>query len=241
MIKIKPFKKAKFNKTIQIKKMFDIIYHNYDKINNIISFGYDRKWRTKLSEIIINYNPKLVLDLATGTGNIPILLVNQLKKLNLLGIDISNKMIYIGKNKLKNYKNVKLIKADCQKLFFIKKNQFDIVTIVFGIRNFENINNVFKEIYRVLSINGYLIILEFSKSNNSFNFNYIYKFYSKKIIPLIIKSFYKNLFAYNYLIKSIDFFYKNVNLKKKFKQFNFKLIKTIQLTFGIVSIYIAKK
>ncbi|YCJ91815.1 MAG: class I SAM-dependent methyltransferase [Candidatus Karelsulcia muelleri] len=69
----------------------------------------------------------------------------------------------------------------------------------------------------------------------------IYKFYSKKIIPLIIKNFYKNLFAYNYLIKSIDFFYKNVNLKKKFKQFNFKLIKTIQLTFGIVSIYIAKK
>ncbi|WP_110467342.1 ubiquinone/menaquinone biosynthesis methyltransferase [Candidatus Karelsulcia muelleri] len=241
MIKIKPFKKAKFNKTIQIKKMFDIIYHNYDKINNIISFGYDRKWRKKLSEIIINYNPKLVLDLATGTGNIPILLVNKLKKLNLLGIDISNKMISIGKNKLKNYKNVKLIKADCQKLFFIKKNQFDIVTIVFGIRNFENINNVFKEIYRVLSLNGYLIILEFSKSNNYFNFNYIYKFYSKKIIPLIIKSFYKNLFAYNYLIKSIDFFYKNVNLKKKFKQFNFKLIKTIQLTFGIVSIYIAKK
>ncbi|WP_110487068.1 ubiquinone/menaquinone biosynthesis methyltransferase [Candidatus Karelsulcia muelleri] len=239
MIKIKPFKKAKFNKTIQIKKMFDIIYHNYDKINNIISFGYDRKWRKKLSEIIINYNPKLVLDLATGTGNIPILLVNKLKKLNLLGIDISNKMISIGKNKLKNYKNVKLIKADCQKLFFIKKNQFDIVTIVFGIRNFENINNVFKEIYRVLSLNGYLIILEFSKSNNYFN--YIYKFYSKKIIPLIIKSFYKNLFAYNYLIKSIDFFYKNVNLKKKFKQFNFKLIKTIQLTFGIVSIYIAKK
>ncbi|XME00481.1 MAG: ubiquinone/menaquinone biosynthesis methyltransferase [Candidatus Karelsulcia muelleri] len=239
MIKIKPFKKAKFNKTIQIKKMFDIIYHNYDKINNIISFGYDRKWRKKLSEIIINYNPKLVLDLATGTGNIPILLVNKLKKLNLLGIDISNKMIYIGKNKLKNYKNVKLIKADCQKLFFIKKNQFDIVTIVFGIRNFENINNVFKEIYRVLSINGYIIILEFSKSNNYFN--YIYKFYSKKIIPLIIKSFSKNLFAYNYLIKSIDFFYKNVNLKKKFKQFNFQLIKTIQLTFGIVSIYIAKK
>ncbi|WP_110486258.1 ubiquinone/menaquinone biosynthesis methyltransferase [Candidatus Karelsulcia muelleri] len=236
MIKIKPFKKAKFNKTIQIKKMFDIIYHNYDKINNIISFGYDRKWRKKLSEIIINYNPKLVLDLATGTGNLPILLVNKLKKLNFLGIDISNKMIYIGKNKLKNSKNVKLIKADCQKLFFIKKNQFDIVTIVFGIRNFENINNVFKEIYRVLSRNGYLIILEFYKYNNS-----IYKFYSKKIIPLIIKSFYKNLFAYNYLIKSIDFFYKNVNLKKKFKQFNFKLIKTIQLTFGIVSIYIAKK
>ncbi|ALA22820.1 MAG: ubiquinone/menaquinone biosynthesis methyltransferase [Candidatus Karelsulcia muelleri] len=239
MIKIKPFKKAKFNKTIQIKKMFDIISQNYEKINNIISFGYDLKWRKKLSEIIINYNPKLVLDLATGTGNIPILLVNKLKKLNLLGIDISHKMIYIGKNKLKNYKNVKLIKADCQKLFFIKKNQFDIVTIVFGIRNFENINNVFKEIYRVLSINGYLIILEFSKSNNYFN--YIYKFYSKKIIPLIIKSFYKNLFAYNYLIKSIDFFSKNVNLKKKFKQFNFKLIKTIQLTFGIVSIYIAKK
>ncbi|XZQ53500.1 MAG: ubiquinone/menaquinone biosynthesis methyltransferase [Candidatus Karelsulcia muelleri] len=229
----------KINKTIKIKKMFDMISHNYEKINNIISFGYDIKWRKKLSEIIINYNPKLVLDLATGTGNIPILLVNKLKKLNLLGIDISNKMISIGKNKLKNYKNVKLIQADCQKLFFIKKNQFDIVTIVFGIRNFENINNVFKEIYRVLSLNGYLIILEFSKSNNYFN--YIYKFYSKKIIPLIIKSFYKNLFAYNYLIKSIDFFYKNVNLKKKFKKFNFKLIKTIQLTFGIVSIYIAKK
>lgn len=112
MIKIKPFKKAKFNKTIQIKKMFD-------KINNIE-----------------NGDPKLVLDLATGTGNIPILLVNKLKKLNLLGIDISQKMISIGKNKLKNYKNVKLIQADCQKLFFIKKNQFDIVTIVFGIRNF---------------------------------------------------------------------------------------------------------
>ncbi|YCJ93435.1 MAG: class I SAM-dependent methyltransferase [Candidatus Karelsulcia muelleri] len=109
MIKIKPFKKAKFNKTIQIKKMFDIIYQNYD-----------RKWRKKLSEIIINYNPKLVLDLATG--NIPIFLVKKLKKLNLLGIDISQKMISIGKNKLKNYKNV----TDCQKLFFIKKNQFDI-------------------------------------------------------------------------------------------------------------------
>ncbi|BAO66381.1 ubiquinone/menaquinone biosynthesis methyltransferase [Candidatus Karelsulcia muelleri] len=240
MINIKPFENSIICKTDQIEKMFDIISSQYNFINLIISLGNDIKWRKKISDIIFNYKPKNLLDLATGTGNLPIILANKIKNINILGIDISKNMIKIGKKKINFfYKNIKLIKADCQKIFFLKKNKFDIVTIVFGIRNFENINNVLKEIYRVLKKKGVLIILEFSISNN--NFKYIYNIYSKYILLNIINFFTKNFFAYKYLLKSINKFSQYVNIEILLKNFNFKNINILKLTYGIVSIYIANK
>ncbi|ADM90031.1 ubiquinone/menaquinone biosynthesis methyltransferase [Candidatus Karelsulcia muelleri CARI] len=240
MINIKPFENSRICKTDQIEKMFDIISYKYNFINLIISLGNDIKWRKKISDIIFNYKPKNLLDLATGTGNLPIILANKIKNINILGIDISKNMIKIGKKKIKIfYKNIKLIKADCQKIFFLKKNKFDLVTIVFGIRNFENINNVLKEIYRVLKKKGVLIILEFSISNN--NFKYIYNIYSKYILLNIINFLTKNFFAYKYLLKSIKKFSQYVNIEILLKNFNFKNINILKLTYGIVSIYIANK
>ncbi|RIU85665.1 ubiquinone/menaquinone biosynthesis methyltransferase [Candidatus Karelsulcia muelleri] len=244
MIYIKPLKNSSTSKTDQIEKMFDIISSKYDLINQFISLGYDIKWRKKFSDIIVNYNPKNVLDLATGTGIIPIIIANK-KKISILGLDISKSMINICYNKIKNkiiYRNLKFIKADCQKIFFLKKNQFDIVTIVFGIRNIENINNLLKEVYRVLKYNGILMILEFSNPNKDIKFfNKIYKFYSKYILLNIVKVFTKNLYAYKYLLKSIDFFTKNVSIKNILKKFKFKNFKLLKLNNGIVSIYIANK
>ncbi|ADE35491.1 ubiquinone/menaquinone biosynthesis methyltransferase [Candidatus Karelsulcia muelleri DMIN] len=242
MIYIKPFKNSSTSKTDQIEKMFDIISYKYDLINKFISLGNDIKWRKKFSDIIVNYNPKNVLDLATGTGIIPIIIANK-KNISILGLDISKYMINICYKKITNkilYRNIKFLKADCQKIFFLKKNKFDIVTIVFGIRNIENINNLLKEVYRVLNSNGIIMILEFSNPNKDF-FNKIYKFYSKYILLNIVKVFTKNLYAYKYLLKSIDFFTKNVSIKNLLKKFNFKNFKLLKLNHGIVSIYIANK
>ncbi|MBU6942360.1 ubiquinone/menaquinone biosynthesis methyltransferase [Candidatus Karelsulcia muelleri] len=242
MIYIKPFKNSSTSKTDQIEKMFDIISYKYDLINKFISLGNDIKWRKKFSDIIVNYNPKNVLDLATGTGIIPIIIANK-KNISILGLDISKSMINICYKKITNkiiYRNIKFLKADCQKIFFLKKKKFDIVTIVFGIRNIENINNLLKEVYRVLNSNGILMILEFSNPNKDF-FNKIYKFYSKYILLNIVKVFTKNLYAYKYLLKSIDFFTKNVSIKNLLKKFHFKNFKLLKLNHGIVSIYIANK
>lgn len=244
---INPYTNSFLRKKIQIEKMFNIISKRYDFINRILSFGIDIKWRKKIlyilnNNILNNNNIKKynILDIASGTGDMTIMLAKQFINSNIIGLDISQSMLNIAKQKIlkKKLKNrIHLIKGDVENIP-IKSNTFDIVTVIFGIRNFENIEYSLNEINRVLKPKGVILILEFSTPNNYF-IKFLYKIYSLYIF-FISKIFSNEPNAYKYLIKSIEKF-SSVDINKFLKLNGFYYDKVIQLTFGIVSIYKAQK
>lgn len=240
---INPYKNSFLRRKIQIEKMFNIISKRYDLINRILSFGIDIKWRKKILYILNNNNiiKSNILDVASGTGDMTIMLAKYFIQSNITGLDLSQEMLNIAKKKIlkKNIKNnIKLIKGDVENIP-IESNTFDVVTIIFGIRNFENIESSLNEIYRILKPKGLILILEFSKPKNLF-IKFIYKIYSFYIL-IITKIISNDPIAYEYLIKSIDRFTSVCNINKILKSIGFSYNKIIPLTFGIVSIYQAQK
>ncbi|WP_185876753.1 bifunctional demethylmenaquinone methyltransferase/2-methoxy-6-polyprenyl-1,4-benzoquinol methylase UbiE [Blattabacterium cuenoti] len=229
----------------KIKNMFNHIACKYDLINHIISFGIDFFWRKKIVYLLDKFNKKKtknILDLATGTGDLAILLAKKFNKAKITGLDPSEKMLKKSEEKIKNNslgKKIKLIQGYSQNIPF-KNETFDMVTISFGIRNFQNIDLSIREIYRVLKPFGLLGILEFSRPSNSF-IRKIYEIYSH-ILMKIGGMLSKNYFAYNYLVKSIQLFpyYGNI-MNNLIKNYKFDMICTKKLTFKIVSIYLFTK
>ena len=237
----KKVSKKIYTKKNQIKKMFDGISSNYDMMNTLFTFGIDKIWRKKLVKKLSTFNPKKILDIATGTGDLAIEIA-KIKPERIIGIDISKKMISIGNIKIKKLKYEKLIKlseGDCEKIPF-PTNYFDAVTISFGVRNFENIDKCLIEILRVLKKGGNLLILETSIPKSKFLF-FCYNFYLKTIYALIYNLFSDNQIAYKYLKDSSLVFpngkkFNNILIKNGF-------INVINkpLTFGVTSLYFAKK
>ena len=153
----------------ETKEMFDSISGQYDLINNLLTFGLHNKWKSEIVKIAKQKNPRKILDIATGTADIAIMLSN-IKNCEIIGLDISSKMIEIGKtkvNKLNLYKKIRLDIGDAENIKYAD-DSFDIVTVGYGVRNFENLNKGLNEIYRVLKKNGTLIILETSLPKNIF-------------------------------------------------------------------------
>lgn len=221
--------------------MFNDISFYYDVLNRILSLGMDIIWRKKVVNIIFNFKHKKILDIATGTGDLAIMLAKKFKNSNIIGIDLSEKMLDIGIKKI-NYngleKKIKMIWGNSENLCFEKKT-FNIVTISFGIRNFKKRKKVLKEIYRVLKHRGKIIILEFSKPKN-FILKYLYYLYSHYILINFTKFVLISPYAYEYLVNSIeDFSY--LNIKEELKNCGFCNLSTFFFTFGIVSIYLGEK
>ena len=161
----------------ETKEMFDSISGQYDLINNLLTFGLHNKWKSEIVEIAKKKNPRKILDMATGTADIAIML-SHIKNCEIIGLDISSKMIEIGKtkiNRLNLYKRISLDIGDAENIKYAD-NSFDIVTVGYGVRNFENLNKGLNEIYRVLKKNGTLIILETSLPKNIF-INFIYSWF----------------------------------------------------------------
>ena len=161
--KIKPYKNSDLGKKEQVTKMFDTISGDYDGLNRVISFGIDIKWRKKVVKIVKENNPDTILDIATGTGDLAINLA-ETNATKIIGLDISSGMLEIGKTKIKNKaldSKIEMILADSENMPF-EDNTFDAITVAFGIRNFESLENGLKEIYRVLKPNGTFVILETS-------------------------------------------------------------------------------
>ena len=180
------FNKSKKN---QIKKMFDSISSKYDYLNGIITFGNHSKWKKEITEIAKLNNPKKILDVATGTADIAINL-SSIKNCRIYGIDISERMIKIAKQKVESQNLNKIISleiGDAENLKF-SNNFFDILTIGFGIRNFIDLDKGLKESYRVLKKSGYMIILETSLPKKKF-IKVIYLIFSRVFIPIIGKLF----------------------------------------------------
>lgn len=221
--------------------MFDNIAGTYDFINHLLSLGIDILWRKKAVRFLKQRSPKNILDVATGTGDFAIEAV-KLNPEKIIGIDISPKMLKKAKEKIKKLHledEIKFQLADSESLPF-KDASFDAIIVGFGVRNFENLEKGLSEMYRVLDINGILIILEFSKPKN-FPIKNIFNFYFKNILPIVGKIISKDKAAYTYLPQSVQTFPDGKDFLDIMKKAGFNNLQETPLTFGIVSIYIGRK
>ena len=238
---IKPYKDSSLGKKEQVAKMFDNISRNYDGLNRVISFGIDVKWRKKVVEIIGKKNPKQILDIATGTGDLALMMAN-LNPDRIVGLDISSGMLEVGKQKIAKAnlsEKIEMIVGDSENMPF-EDNTFDAITVSFGVRNFANLNKGLKEIARVLSPKGVLVILETSNPTK-FPFKQGYYLHTNLILPIIGKIFSKDKVAYSYLSESMNYFPFGENFNNILRKNGFTNAEDKPVTFGVATIYTASK
>ena len=236
-----PYKEKAGSKKEQVAEMFDNISHRYDFLNHFLSLGIDILWRKKAIRQLEKDQPKLILDIATGTGDFAIeaLALNPDK---VIGVDISAGMLEYGKKKMKKKgleDRIELQMGDSEKLLF-KDNNFDAVIVSFGVRNFENLVKGLTDMHRVLKPGGKTVIVEFSRPT-IFPMKQLYSFYFKFILPVIGKLISKDQAAYTYLPESVDAFPDGQKFLDISKKVGFKNTVCKPLTFGISSIYIGQK
>ena len=239
--KITPYKNSTLSKKEQVAKMFDTISGNYDNLNRVISFGIDIKWRKKVVSIVSKSKPKNILDIATGTGDLAILLAKSGAE-KIVGLDISLGMLQVGEKKIADRdlnKTIEMVLADSENIPF-EDNYFDAITVAFGVRNFENLETGLSEILRVLRPNGIFVILETSIPEKS-PYKQGYNFYSRNILPLIGRIFSKDDVAYGYLSKSAAEFPYGEALNNILRKIGFIDVVAIPQTFGVATIYSASK
>ncbi|MBP4142861.1 bifunctional demethylmenaquinone methyltransferase/2-methoxy-6-polyprenyl-1,4-benzoquinol methylase UbiE [Flavobacterium sp. I-SCBP12n] len=239
--KITPYKDSALGKKEQVAQMFDTISGNYDNLNRVISFGIDLKWRKKVLNIVSKSNPKQILDIATGTGDLAILMA-QTNAEKIIGLDISAGMLDVGKKKIasKNLSNtIDMVLGDSENMPF-DDNYFDAITVAFGVRNFENLEKGLSEILRVLKPNGVFVILETSVPEKT-PYKQGYNFYSKNILPIIGKLFSKDDVAYGYLSESAAAFPYGEALNNILRKIGFIDVVALPQTFGVATIYSASK
>jgi len=203
--------------------------------------GIDRIWRRKLAKEIKQHQPINILDVATGTGDLAVALVRTKAK-KIVGVDISEGMLEVGKKKIAQLnleKTIELQVGDSEQLAF-EDESFDAVTVAFGVRNFQNLEKGLSEIYRVLKPQAPLAILEFSKPTNWF-YRRIYFFYFNNVLPFVGRMISKDARAYSYLPESVHAFPDGLKFKQILKNVGFKKVKLRKLTFGICTLYVAIK
>ena len=190
-----------------IAAMFDRISSKYDRLNHLLSFNIDKVWRRKTAKAVSRQHPQTILDLATGTADLAIALAKRNPDAHILGCDISEKMLGIGKKKVSKQKmesRIELCRGDASDMPF-KDNTFDVVTVAFGVRNFEDMGKGLSEIHRVLKPNGRVFILEFSMPERA-PVKQVYRLYFKHILPIIGRCVSKDASAYSYLPESVERF-----------------------------------
>ena len=242
-MEVKPYE-AEGSKKQQVSKMFDNIAKNYDFLNHFLSLGIDKVWRRKMIAELNDVQPQLILDVATGTGDVAINTIKQLniKGLHIIGLDISPEMLNIGKKKIVTEGmsgTIDMIVGDSENLPF-ENNKFDAITVAYGVRNFENLERGLSEMLRVLKPKGKLVVLEFSQPR-VFPFRQLFNFYFKNILPFIGKMTSKDNRAYTYLYESVQAFPDGDNFLKVLEKTGFKNTACKSLTIGISSIYTAFK
>lgn len=239
--KITPYSNGE-EKSKQVEDMFDGIAHSYDKLNHQLSFGIDYLWRNAAINMLKPYSPKTLLDIATGTGDFAILTAKKIMPTSIIGVDISEGMMSIGRNKTKragldNVINFK--KENCENMSF-SDGTFDAVTAAFGIRNFQNLDAGLSEICRVLKNGGHACLLEFS-CPQKFPMKQLFWIYSHTILPLYGKIVSKDSNAYSYLITTIEAFPQGETMIEILKKAGFATATYKRLTFGICTCYLATK
>ena len=239
--KIKPYE-AGGEKASQVEQMFDNIAPTYDKLNHRLSWDIDKGWRRKAIKMLAPFRPQTLLDIATGTGDFAILAAKMLRPEKLLGVDISEGMMEIGRQKVKKEgleRIVTFAKEDCLNLSF-ETESFDAVTAAFGIRNFADLDQGLREMQRVLKYGGHLSIVELT-TPVSFPMKQLFRIYSHTVLPAYGRLISKDTSAYSYLTKTIEAFPQGERMVEILKKAGFAQASFRRLTFGICTMYFAEK
>ena len=222
-----------------VTEMFDDISPRYDFLNHLLSFHIDKIWRRKTSRWVAKHQPTAILDVATGTADLAIRMACDMPSATITGVDLSEKMLEVGKQKVAQKKldqRITLMKADAAHLPF-PDNSFDAVTVAFGVRNFENLDAGLREMLRITKNNGILAILEFSHPRKGI-LKGPYRFYSKHLLPLIGRWFSKHQTAYTYLPSSIEAFPSPERLDTLLQEAGWTNTEWRALTGGIVTLHL---
>ncbi len=226
----------------QVEKMFNRIAPHYDGLNRFLSLGIDVVWRRKAVRTLQAPPEARILDVATGTADVALEIYRQHRPKEILGVDIANQMLDIGRRKIqkKNWEEaIQLEQGDSENLRFAD-NTFDGATVAFGVRNFQNLSKGLGEIYRVLKPGGQLVVLEFSKPR-IFPLKQVYHFYFRNILPLIGRFTSRDPRAYAYLYESVQAFPDGDAFEAELKKSGYTITACKPLTFGICSVYWAQK
>lgn len=222
--------------------MFNNIAPTYDTLNHRLSWDIDKGWRKKAIAQLQPFSPRHILDIATGTGDFAILAARMLTPEKLIGADISEGMMDIGRQKVKRARLEQIIsfeKEDCLQLSY-PENSFDAVTAAFGIRNFPNLDRGLKEIFRVLKPDGHLSIVELT-SPVTFPMKQLFKVYSHTVLPIYGRLVSRDDSAYHYLTATIEAFPQGEQMVGILKKAGFSEARFERLTFGICTMYLATK
>ncbi len=237
---IKPYNSGEKGK--QVEEMFNNIAPTYDTLNHRLSWDIDKGWRKKAIAQLQPFSPRHILDIATGTGDFAILAARMLTPEKLIGADISEGMMDIGRQKVKRARLAQIIsfeKEDCLQLSY-PENSFDAVTAAFGIRNFPNLDRGLKEIFRVLKPGGHLSIVELT-SPVAFPMKQLFKVYSHTVLPIYGRLVSRDDSAYRYLTATIEAFPQGEQMVGILKKAGFSEARFERLTFGICTMYLATK
>lgn len=239
--KINPYNNQE-SKTGQVRQMFDSIAPAYDFMNRCMTMGIDKLWRRKAVRLVAKTHPQQLLDVATGTGDLAIQLCRGIGAKKIVGIDLSNGMLEIGRRKVaeKGLDGViELQQGDCLDLQFAD-GSFDAVTVAYGVRNFEHLEQGYAEMYRVLAPGGMLCVVELSTPTNPL-IKFFYDIYTRRVIPFIGRSKSKDARAYSYLPESIAAVPQGESMLQIMRRVGFTDCRAIAMTFGTCSIYIGVK
>lgn len=221
----------------QVEAMFDSIAPRYDLLNRVLSFGIDQRWRRQAVDLLRDASPRRILDVATGTADLA-LQVLTLEPEKVIGVDISEEMLRIGRQKISEAgeeARVELRKGDSERLPF-SDSQFDAALVAFGVRNFENLGRGLQEIQRVLRPGGKLVVLEFSHPR-AFPVKQVYGFYSRYILPRVGGAVSGDAGAYKYLPDSVAAFPDGEDFLSQLDLVGFGELLWKPLTFGVASLY----
>jgi len=236
-----PYKEDISGKKEQVARMFDNISGRYDFLNHFLSLGIDIQWRKKAIKQLKSLQPKLILDVATGTGDFAVEALT-LNPDQVIGVDISEGMLDVGRQKMRERnleKKIHLQQGDSENLPF-EENKFDAVIVAFGVRNFENLEKGLGEMLRVVRPGGKVVILEFSKPS-AFPMKQLYQFYFRFILPTVGRIISRDRAAYTYLPESVQAFPDGDNFVKLLTKTGYKNTTCKPLTFGISSLYTGTK
>ena len=242
MAVVTPYNDSTSGKGEQVEAMFDKISHRYDFLNRLLSMGIDVGWRKKALRMLENKQPDAMLDIATGTGDFALMAHKIIAPKSITGADISEGMLSYGRKKVKaaGLKDViRLEKGNSEDLRY-EDNSFNVVSVAFGVRNFEHLRQGLKEMLRVAKPGGEVLILEFSKIKNPL-VRLLYNIYFKFFVPVIGKIVSGDMSAYRYLPESVDAFPSGTNFVKVLRDCGYQDVVWKPLTFGACSIYIGKK
>ncbi len=229
-------------KASQVEAMFDNIAPTYDVLNHRLSWDIDKYWRRTAIKNLQKSKPARILDIATGTGDFAVLAAQKLKPKEVIGVDISEGMMQVGRLKVKQQGLQDIIsfkKEDCTKLSF-KDGDFNAVMAAFGIRNFQNLEKGLQEMYRVLESGGMLCVLELT-TPVAFPMKQMFRVYSHTILPIYGRLISKDVSAYSYLTKTIEAFPQGETMVEILQKVGFSKASFRRLTFGICTLYVAYK